>query len=109
MHHDRSDQQRADAREFHRARFTKTGAKTQGTFYAGDNQPTANRLIPFLEEAFRYLSEGLPAQWSLGSADGGFVFMNNGVEAYLRLLSDIVETSSRSEEASSRSSADEST
>lgn len=71
--------------------FTKTGAKTQGTFYAGDNQPTADRLIPFLERAFRYLSEGLPAQWALGSADGGFVFMNNGVEAYLRLLSDIVD------------------
>jgi DNA sulfur modification protein DndB len=71
--------------------FTKTGAKTHGTFYAGDNQPTANRLIPFLEEAFRYLSAGLPAQSSLGSSDGGFVFMNNGVEAYLRLLSDIVD------------------
>ncbi len=71
--------------------FTKTGARTQGTFYAGDNQPTANRLIPFLERAFRYLSEGLPVQSSLGSADGGFVFMNNGVEAYLRLLSDIVD------------------
>lgn len=71
--------------------FTKTGAKTHGTFYAGANQPTANRLIPFLEEAFRYLSLGLPAQASLGSSEGGFVFMNNGVEAYLRLLSDIVD------------------
>jgi DNA sulfur modification protein DndB len=71
--------------------FTKTGATTQGTFYAGDNQPTADLLIPFLEEAFRYLGEGLPAQFALGSAEGGFVFMNNGVEAYLRLLSDIVD------------------
>ncbi len=71
--------------------FSKTGAKTQGTFYAGDNQPTADLLIPFLEEAFLYLREGLPTQWSLGSADGGYVFLNNGVEAYLRLLSDIVE------------------
>lgn len=71
--------------------FTNTGAKRQGTFYAGANQPTADRLIPFLEEAFRYLSEGLPTQWSLGSAEGGFVFMNNGVEAFLRLLSDIVD------------------
>jgi DNA sulfur modification protein DndB len=71
--------------------FTKTGAKTQGSFYAGDNQPTADRLIPFLEESFRYLSNGLPTQYALGSADGGFVFMNNGVEAYLRLLSDIVD------------------
>lgn len=71
--------------------FTKTGAKSHGTFYAGDNQPTADRLIPFLERALRYLSEGLPAQWSLGGAEGGFVFMNNGIEAFLRLLSDIVE------------------
>lgn len=71
--------------------FTRTGAKTHGSFYAGDNQATANRLVPFLEEAFRYLSDGLPAQYSLGGADGGFVFMNNGVEAYLRLLSDIVD------------------
>jgi DNA sulfur modification protein DndB len=71
--------------------FTKTGAKTHGTFYAGDNQPTADRLIPFLEEAFLYLKVGLPTQASLGSAAGGFVFMNNGVEAYLRLLSDIVD------------------
>jgi DNA sulfur modification protein DndB len=72
-------------------RFTKTGAKEQGTFYAGDNQPTAKALLPFLEGGFRYLSDGLPTQWSLGSAEGGFVFMNNGVEAYLRLLSDIVD------------------
>ena len=71
--------------------FAKAGAKTHGTFYAGDNQPTARRLIPFLEQAFRYLCEGLPTQFSLGSADGGFVFMNNGVEAYLRLLSDVVD------------------
>ncbi len=37
------------------------------------------------------MSECLPTQFSLGSSDGGFVFMNNGVEAYLRLLSDIVD------------------
>ncbi len=37
------------------------------------------------------MTDCLPAQFSLGSSDGGFVFMNNGVEAYLRLLSDIVD------------------
>jgi DNA sulfur modification protein DndB len=72
-------------------RFTKTGAKNVGTFYAGDNQPTADVLIPFLEAAFGVLKEGLSAQWQLGGADGGFVFMNNGVEACLRILSDIVD------------------
>ena len=71
--------------------FTRTGAKTHGTFYAGANQPTADRLVPFLEAAFHYLREGLPAQWTLGSAEGGYVFITNGVEAYLRLLSDIVD------------------
>jgi DNA sulfur modification protein DndB len=71
--------------------FTKTGARTQGTFFAGDNEPTAKRLTPFLELAFAYLRDELPTQWSLGGAEGGFVFMNNGVEAYLRILSDIVD------------------
>ena len=27
-------------------------------------------------------SRGFPRQWSLGSSEGGFVFMNNGIEAY---------------------------
>jgi DNA sulfur modification protein DndB len=72
-------------------RFTKTGAKSVGTFYAGENQATADLLIPFLEYAFDVMSEGLEAQWKLGAAEGGFVFMNNGMEALLRILSDIVE------------------
>lgn len=70
--------------------FTKTNAKTFGTFYGGDNQSTFDLLTPFLELAFRFLREELPTQWALGSSEGGFVFMNNGVEGYLRLLSDIV-------------------
>jgi DNA sulfur modification protein DndB len=47
--------------------------------------------VPFLEAAFGVLSDGLPAQWSLGGSERGFVFMNNGVEALLRLPSDIVD------------------
>jgi DNA sulfur modification protein DndB len=72
-------------------RFTKSGAKNVGTFYAGENQATADLLIPFLEYAFTVVSGGLEAQWKIGAAEGGFVFMNNGIEALLRLLSDIVE------------------
>lgn len=71
--------------------FVKTGAKSVGTFYAGGNQATADVLIPFLEAAFGVLREGLPAQWQLGGAEGGFVFMNNGIQAFLRILSDIVD------------------
>lgn len=72
-------------------RFNRAGATTLGTFYAGDNQPTFDALVPFLEGAFSVLKDGVPAQFQLGAADGGFVFMNNGVEAFLRLLSDIVD------------------
>jgi DNA sulfur modification protein DndB len=71
--------------------FVKTGAKSQGTFFAGDNKATAKVLTPFLESAFAYIRDGLESQWRIGGADGGFVFMNNGVEALLRLLSDIVD------------------
>lgn len=71
--------------------FTKTGAKTHGTFFAGGNEATAKKLIPFLEAAFGHLRDELPDQWALGGSEGGFVFMNNGAEAFLRLLSDIVD------------------
>lgn len=70
--------------------FTRTSAKTFGTFYGGDNQSTFDLLTPFLELAFGFLRDELSSQWALGSAEGGFVFMNNGVEGFLRLLSDIV-------------------
>ena len=70
---------------------SRRAAKDVGTFYAGDSQPTADVLIPFLEAAFDVLREGLPAQWQLGGAEGGFVFMNNGVEAFLRILNDVVD------------------
>jgi len=87
--------------------FTKTGAKSVGTFYAGDNQPTADLLIPFLEAGFGVLKEGLPAQWHLGGADGGFVFRNNGVQAFLRMLSDMVDHVIEQEGLSPRGSSTE--
>lgn len=71
--------------------FVKAGATSQGTFYAGDNDTTAKRLTPFLEAAFAYLRDALPLQWRLGSSDGGFVFRNNGTQALMRLLSDVVD------------------
>jgi DNA sulfur modification protein DndB len=72
-------------------RYTKIAAKSLGTFHAGENQATFDALVPFLEQALGYLSAELFAQFSLGGADGGFVFMNNGIEALLRLLSDVTD------------------
>jgi DNA sulfur modification protein DndB len=71
--------------------FTKTAMREPGTFYRGGNEPTFNALVPFLELCFGYLRENLVAQWDLGKADGGFVFVNNGIESLLRVLSDIVD------------------
>jgi DNA sulfur modification protein DndB len=71
--------------------FSKTEMKTAGTFYRGDNQSTLDALTAFLDRCFAIMRDGLPSQWDLGNADGGFVFINNGVEALIRIFSDIVD------------------
>ena len=70
---------------------TKSSMKDPGTFWRGASDPTLKVLVQFLELSFEYLRDNLPAQWQLGRADGGFVFVNNGVESFLRVLSDIVD------------------
>jgi DNA sulfur modification protein DndB len=69
----------------------KSSLREPGTFYRGANDPTLGALVPFLELSFAYLRENLSSQWQLGKADGGFVFINNGIESLLRILSDIVD------------------
>lgn len=71
--------------------FSKTAVKEIGTFYAGSNDATFDKLVPFLESCFGYVRGGLTSQWALGSADGGFVFMNNGIESFLRIFSDVID------------------
>lgn len=70
---------------------TKAAMKEPGTFYKSGNEPTLKALLPFLERSFAYLRDHLQTQWALGKADGGFVFVNNGVEGFLRVLSDVVD------------------
>lgn len=70
---------------------TKSAMREPGTFYRGANDPTLKALVPFLEMCFAYLRENLPSQWELGKAEGGFVFVNAGIESFLRVLSDIVD------------------
>jgi DNA sulfur modification protein DndB len=71
--------------------YTKTEAKEHGTFQRGSNQATFDFTTEFLELYFLYVREGLESQWTLGSAEGGFVFINNGIEALLRVISDVVD------------------
>ncbi|WP_203818136.1 DGQHR domain-containing protein [Paractinoplanes ferrugineus] len=71
--------------------FNKASVKEVGTFYAGTNDATFAILVPFLESCLRHIRDELSAQWLLGSAEGGFVFINSGVESLLRITSDIVD------------------
>jgi DNA sulfur modification protein DndB len=71
--------------------FTKSEMRSAGTFYRGTNDGTFAALVPFLNRCFGYMKDGLPTQWSLGSAEGGFVFINNGIESMLRIFGDIVD------------------
>ena len=65
--------------------------KEPGSFYRGDRDATYRQLQEFSERCFARLRDGLPSQFALGRAEGGFVFINVGVEAFLRVLGDVVD------------------
>ncbi|MFI6172963.1 DGQHR domain-containing protein [Nocardia sp. NPDC051052] len=71
--------------------FGKLEVRRAGTFYLGANDLTLGPLVEFLELCLGYVRDGLRSQWELGSAEGGFVFINNGVESLLRIFSDTVD------------------
>ena len=71
--------------------FTKSEMQSAGTFNRGTNDATFHALTAFLDLCFAKMRDGLPVQWELGRAEGGFVFINNGVGALLRVFSDIVD------------------
>ena len=85
----------AVSRGLDRGRFLGTHTKTEtreiGTLFRGTNDATFDFTTDFVELCFEHVREGLESQYALGSAPGGFVFVNNGVEAILRVLSDIVD------------------
>jgi DNA sulfur modification protein DndB len=70
--------------------FTKTEVKEIGTFYRGTNDATCDALFEYLVLGIGHVREHLDVQHKLGSADGGFVFINNGIESIIRILGDIV-------------------
>jgi DNA sulfur modification protein DndB len=72
-------------------KFSKSEMQKPGSFYRGDIKITFNYLRDFLNRSLNGLAEGLPIQYELGRAEGGFVFINSGVEAFIRLLGDIVD------------------
>jgi DNA sulfur modification protein DndB len=69
---------------------TAAGMLDDGLFYRGDHELTFKPLQTFLYLVFGSLRHNLPDQWNLGRGEGGFVFTNNGTEAMLRVVGDIV-------------------
>ncbi|TCC50495.1 DGQHR domain-containing protein [Kribbella pittospori] len=85
--------------------FAKTEVKEVGSFYRGSNDATAGPLIAYLTLGLTYLRDGLDTQFKLGSAEGGFVFINNGIESLIRILGDIAEHLTRENGYNPRESA----
>lgn len=70
---------------------SKTEIRERGSFYHGSNDDTVAPLCAFLYQALGCIRDGLGAQFALGAADGGFVFINIGIEALIRVLGDLVD------------------
>ncbi|WP_374971031.1 DGQHR domain-containing protein [Terrabacter sp. BE26] len=70
--------------------FTKTEVKEIGTFYRGSNDATGDALFEYITLGIDHVRRHLDVQYKLGSSEGGFVFINNGIESIIRVLGDIV-------------------
>lgn len=55
------------------------------------NKKTLEKSILFFNECFKFIEKQLPGQWELGKGDGGFIAMNIGVTAIIRVLDDILD------------------
>lgn len=71
--------------------YTKSEARELGSLYRGSNDATFEIVVEFLELCFWHVRKGLESQWSLGAAEKGFVFINNGIESLLRIFSDVLD------------------
>lgn len=66
-----------------------------GRFDNGEssNEFAYDRLMPFLEAAFDYLKTRLTEEWNRGEEDQGLLTNNTGIQALLRVFSDMIEFS----------------
>jgi len=64
----------------------KTGHLTETT-----HNKTLNKSKDFLKTVFNNIENKLTLQWDLGSDEGGFISMNVGVAAVLRILDEILD------------------
>ena len=62
-----------------------------GTFDIGNNQDTCDLLYPFLEACLRYVKDGANSEWERGDSSDGMLTMNRGIQAVIRVISDVVD------------------
>lgn len=64
-----------------------------GFFDSADetNDYAEKKLYPFLVQAFKHFQDSLPEEWNRGEDNQGILTNNVGVQAFLRIFSDIVE------------------
>lgn len=70
--------------------FSRNGITRQGVFWRGDNDGSRAVMTGFLELCLSDVRERIPEQWRIGSGEGGFLWINNGVEALIRVFHDAV-------------------
>ena len=63
----------------------------QGYLQGDNHDETLQRSKKFFNYCFTYIEEQLPSQWEKGNSEGGFIAMNVGVSAIIRILDDILE------------------
>jgi DNA sulfur modification protein DndB len=68
----------------------KRKLKDKGYFTGSSCDETVDKAFDFLTRCFDYLRAQLPGQWESGSDAGGFIAMNLGISAIIRVLDDIV-------------------
>ncbi|MCW2249245.1 DGQHR domain-containing protein [Azospirillum fermentarium] len=57
---------------------------------SGDYEETAEKAADVLVAYFALFAKGVPANWDLGDAKGGFLCTNNGLRALMRLLKELI-------------------
>lgn len=62
-----------------------------GTFDIGNSQKTCDLLYGFLEDCLLYVRKSTTEEWEQGEAKDGILTINRGIQAVIRVISDIVD------------------
>ncbi|MHA2219005.1 MAG: DGQHR domain-containing protein [Candidatus Hodarchaeales archaeon] len=62
-----------------------------GYLYDGTYEKTLAKSISFLNGCLEKFENDLEVQWNIGSGEGGFIAMNNGISAIFLVVSDILD------------------